>query len=503
MQKNDFFKGVFATGIILLIGLVAINGLMGGDEIIVPNRPTFNVEDVSYRVAVGKPETALFEGGIANSNEKGSNELTVYNQNLALVKDIRELTLKKGVNLVQFKDIASQINATSVFFKDLTFPNTFVIEQNYEYDLVSKNKILEKYLDEEITIQVIEGDQVKEYKGKLLSFQDGIILESDGEIISLSNTSKISFKELPGGLLTKPTLVWKIYADQDGVRETQTIYLTSGLNWQADYIATVNSDDSALDFSGWTTITNNSGTSYPNTKLKLVAGDVHTVTSTRYNAVYEEYTMDSVGGSAMPKSFGEESLFEYHMYTLESKTTLNNNQTKQISLLSSNNVPAEKEYVYEGRYSNTKVQTKLKFKNSENQGLGMPLPKGTVRVYKKDSDGQLQFVGEDSIDHTKTEDELELLLGNAFDITGERVEVNSENFGKGFYKYEYKITLENQKAEAVTVKVKENLNGENWTITKNSMPYDKTTSNEIEFNVNVPAKGTAEVTYTVEYRNYY
>ena len=501
MQKNDFFKGVFATGIILLIGLIAINGLMGGDEIIVPNRPTFNVEDVSYRVAVGKPETALFEGEIANSNEKGSNELTVYNQNLALVKDIRELTLKKGVNLVQFKDIASQINATSVFFKDLTFPNTFVIEQNYEYDLVSKNKILEKYLDEEITIQVIEGDQVKEYKGKLLSFQDGIILESNGEIIALSNTSKISFKELPGGLLTKPTLVWKIYADQDGVRETQTIYLTGGLNWQADYIATVNSDDSALDFSGWTTIKNNSGTSYPNTKLKLVAGDVHTVTSNRYPELYEEYATDSVG-SAMPKSFGEESLFEYHMYTLESKTTLNNNQTKQISLLSSENVPIQKIFYYDGARQGTKVQVKIEFKNSENQGLGLPLPKGKVRVYKEDSSGKQQFIGEDSIDHTPKDEDTTLFLGNAFDIVGERTQVSNENLSKGWYRTSYEITLSNHKDTAENIVVHEYV-GQSWDITQKSHEFEQKNSSEIEFNINVPANGETTITYTIDHKYYW
>ncbi|MCR4335087.1 MAG: DUF4139 domain-containing protein [archaeon] len=494
-------KIVFGIGIILIIGLIGLNSIIGNEQIIAKAKPNFNINEVSYKVAVGKPEAALFADTTKDIGEKGSSEITVYNQNFALVKDVREMFLEKGINLVQFKDIASGIDATSVFFQDLTHSSTFVVEQNYEYDLVSKNKILEKYLDKEITVQVAEGDQVKEYTGKLLSFNDGIVLDSDGKIIALSNSSKIEFTELPGGLLTKPTLVWKIYAEQAGNRETQTVYLTTGLDWRADYIATVNDSDTALDFTGWTTITNNSGTGYPDTKLKLVAGDVHRIqdNEVKYREVFEY--ADSIG-AASPQQFGEESLFEYHLYTLERKTTINNNETKQISLLSANDIPSQKEFVYDGASNGEKVQVKMRFNNSESQGLGMPLPKGIVRVYKKDSDGQLQFVGEDQIDHTKTEDELELFLGNAFDVTGERTQTNSENVTKGFYKYEYKIKLENQKDEAINVIVKENL-GSSWNITKSSMPYDKKSSNEIEFNVNVPAKGEAEVTYAVEYRYYY
>ncbi|MFH1391352.1 MAG: DUF4139 domain-containing protein [Candidatus Diapherotrites archaeon] len=493
-------KMVLGITVILIIGLIGLNSIIGNEQITVKAKPNFNINEVSYKVAVGKPETALFEGPARDIGEKGSSEITVYNQNFALVKDVREMFLEQGINLVQFKDIASGIDATSVFFQDLSFPSSFVVEQNYEYDLVSKNKILEKYLDKEITVQVIEGNEVREYTGILLSFNDGVVLDSGGKIIALSNNNKIEFTELPGGLLTKPTLVWKIYAEQAGNRETQTVYLTTGLDWRADYIATVNDNDTALDFTGWTTITNKSGTGYPDTKLKLVAGDVHRVQeSPKYREVFD-YAMES--GAAVPQQFGEESLFEYHLYTLDRKTTINNNETKQISLLSSNNVPSQKEFVYDGQSNGNKVQVKLRFKNSESQGLGMPLPKGIVRVYKKDSDGQLQFVGEDEIDHTKTEDEIELFLGNAFDVTGERTQTNSENITKGYYRYEYKIKLENQKDEAVTVKVKEYL-GSSWNVTKSSLPYDKKSSSEIEFNVNVPAKGEAEVTYTVEYRYFY
>jgi len=494
MEKKTILAGIAGAAIVLIIGFLAFNSILGNNEIFVPEKPSFNINEVSYKVAVGKPEAALFEGATADAGEKTSSELTIYNQNLALVKDVRNIMLEKGVNLVEFKDIAALIDATSVFFRDLDNSGTFVVEQNYEYDLVSRQKILEKYLDKEITVAIDEGNESREYTGKLLSFTDGVVLETSEGIVTL-NPSRINFPELPGGLLTKPTLVWKIYSPEAGKRNTETVYLTGGLSWRADYIAIANTDDSAIDFTGWTTVSNNSGTAYPDTRLKLVAGDVHRVQeSPKYREVYD-YAVAS--GAAVPEQFGEEALFEYHLYTLERKTSINNNETKQISLLSSSGVPVKKEFVYDGAYNGNKVETKLNFKNSESQGLGMPLPKGIVRVYKKDLDGQLQFIGEDQIDHTKTEDNIELLLGNAFDVTGERTQTDYQNISKGVDRYSYNIKLENQKDTAVTVKVKEHLYGD-WEILKNSQPFEKKNANDIEFTVNVPAKGTAEVTYTAQ-----
>lgn len=496
-------------GAVLIIGLIAVGGILSSPEKISQKRVNFNVSEVSYKVAVGKPETALFEGAKQETGAKTQSEVTVYNQDLALIKDVREINLEKGTNLVEYKDIAARIDPTSVFFRDLTFPSTFVLEQNYEYDLVSTQKILEKYLDRQITVQVTQGNESKEYTGKLLSHNSGIVLETSTGILAIPSYSKISFPQLPQGLLTKPTLVWKVGADKTGKRNTETVYMTGGMDWRADYIATVNNDDSAIDFTGWTTVTNNSGTNYPNAKLKLVAGDVHRVQESPRYAEAFDYAMTK--GAAAPQQFGQQALFEYYLYTLERKTDIMNSQTKQISLLTSEGVPVKKEYVFEGQKggyyygetSNKKVEVKLNFKNSENQGLGIPLPKGVVRVYKKDKDGQLQFIGEDQIDHTKTEDDIDLFLGNAFDVTGERAQVNSQEISKGVRQEEYKITLENQKAEAIKIKVKESLYGGSWKVTKSSQGYEKKSSTELEFMVDVPAKGKTEVTYTVEYRNYY
>jgi len=489
--------------ILLLVSFVLLAGCgepANQDDGLTPNMkeiPSVNVKSYSNQISVEKPE-AFFQG-IEQTQEvedKEGTELTIYNQNLALVKEIRNMFLKSGVNLVEYKDIASQIDSTSVLFRDLDFNNTFVLEQNYEYDIVSREKMLEKYLDKEITVHLIEGDKVSVITGRLLSADYGVLLETSDGIESISSISKISFPELPEGLLTKPTLIWKIWTENTGNRETETVYLTKGMTWRADYVAKVNESDTRMNFSGWTTVTNESGTSYPDTSLKLVAGDLHLVTPVskyryEYNYPMAAEAMDGAGG------FVEEGLFEYHLYTLQRKTDIKNNESKQISLLESENVPVEKVFVYDGARQGEKVQVKLKFKNSEDQGLGIPLPKGIVRVYKEDSAGKLQFIGEDQIDHTKTEDEVRLYLGDAFDVSGNRTQTKSEKISWRRYRYSYEIVLENQKDEAIVVEVLERT-GRFTQVTASSDPYDQKSSSEIEFLVTVPAKGEKTITYTFE-----
>lgn len=508
MENRHIIIGA-VIAIIIVAGIAAFSGI-GKEQQTVNKRPIVNVSDVSYKVSIGKPEVAMFADAAEEPMPKTSGELTIYNQDLALVKDVREMSLEKGVNEVKFTDVPSKIDATSVLFRDMAFPSTYVVEQNYEYDLVNTQKILEKYLGKEISVSVSEGNEAKRYAGKLLGYSDGIVLDTGNGIVSLSSHDAVSFPQLPQGLLTKPTLVWKIYSNDAGKRQTETAYLTGGLEWKANYVAVSNTDDTKMDFGGWTTITNTSGTDYPDTKLKLVAGEVHRVED---GAPYREaYDYAVANKAAAPQQFGSQALFEYYLYTLQGRTTIKNNETKQISLLSAESVPVNKEYVFDGSGGQTyyyggsgngKVEVRLSFKNSESQGLGVPLPKGTVRVYKRDSDGQLQFLGEDSMDNTKKEDEVSVLVGNAFDITGERVQVSSDNTSRGVTKEQYRITLENQKDEAVKVRVKEHLYGGSWTISGNSQPYEKKSSTEIDFIVEVPAKGKAEVSYTVEYRHYY
>lgn len=494
---KHFIVGIIAI-VLLLFGAVI---LLSPQEIVekeIKLESDLNMNDISYETNAQKPEQAIIKLAEFESIDKEGTEVTIYNQNFGLVKDIRNLYLENGLNLVEFEDVASQIDPTSVLFKDLKYSSSFVVEQNYEYDLISKTKLLEKYLDKEIQITSIEGNESKKYSGILLSYTNGIIIQTETGIVSL-NPDKIVFPTLPNNLRSKPTLVWKLYTDNPGERLTETTYMTNGINWNAQYIAKVNDSDTKMDFTGWVSIDNKSGTSYNNTALKLVAGDVHKVTNQpRYN--YE--MTDSVAGSYSKEQFSEESLFEYHMYTLNRKTDLLNNQTKQISLLTSENVPVKKIFYYDGSRQGNKVQTKLQFSNKEDQGLGIPLPKGVVRVYKEDSQGKLQFIGEDSIDHTPKNEDTTLLLGNAFDIVGERTRTKNDNLSKGWYRTSYEIELRNQKDEAVEVVVHEYV-GRSWEITQKSHNYEKKSSSEIEFIVSIPANGLATVTYTVDHKYYW
>jgi len=367
--------------------------------------------------------------------------------------------------------------------------------------------LLEKYLGKEITVKTKDG-QV--YTGKLLSYSvakdlDQLLLQTDKQVVSLNEVQETYFPELPGGLLAKPSLVWKLYTESDGNRETQTTYLTKGITWQADYIAKINQDDSQLNFSGWVTVENNSGTSYPASTLKLVAGDLHLAgTEQRYlptGLAYKEAIP-----SATPNQFREEGLYEYHLYSLDRVTDIGSNETKQISLLSAPNVSVVKKFVFDPMkgwyrsYSNNtsekKVQVLLEFKNSKEKGLGMPLPKGTVRVYKEDSEGKLQFVGEDSIDHTPEDEEVSLLTGYAFDIVGEKKTTSEEKIGDRCREYSYEVKFRNHKDDAVTVYAVEHTYGDNKIVSSNYQ-YEKKDAYKYEFKVEIPANGESTLTYTI------
>ncbi|MCD6229337.1 MAG: DUF4139 domain-containing protein [Candidatus Diapherotrites archaeon] len=516
MEKNTL---IATTAVLIVFSAMLITLVPTGVDLLLQNsntqanqkdtssEPHFNIGEYARIVSSEKaPQAVTLFAGESEVSSKQGTELTIYNDNLALVKENRTIDLAKGLNKVEFKDVASGIDATSVMFTDTKYPSTFVVEQNYEYDIVSKNKLLEKFLEKEITVSVNKSDGgSEEYTGKLLSYSDGILLETLQGVVSLSSVQKISFPTLADGLLTKPTLVWQIYTDNAGERSTQTSYLTTGMTWNADYVAKLSENDDSLDLKGWVTVKNASGTTYPNSKLKLVAGDVNRVYDTPryldYNVMYEK---SMAGAAYSPEQFEEESLFEYHMYSLGRNTDIKNNQTKQISLLSSSDVSADKEFVYDGSRFGTKVRTIINLKNSEEQGLGMPLPKGKVRVYKEDSQGQLQFVGEDLIDHTPKDEEIELFIGNAFDIVGERKQTDRTEISRSVVRFTFEITLKNHKETNVEVTVPEHLYGwKNWTITSKTDPYEKIDSNTIEFKVNVPADGEKKITYTVEYIDYY
>jgi hypothetical protein len=446
-----------------------------------------------------------------------------------IVRENRPITLDKGNNTVRFTDVATGIDPTTVSFRSLTAPDTAtVLEQNYEYDLVSADKLLGKYLDQEIQItRRGDGAQAEAIGGKLLSFDAGnLVLQDAGgkvQIISRSPAiESIELAKLDAGLITKPTLVWKIQSDQAGQQLAQVTYQTDSLTWRSDYNITVNEKDDAADVGAWVTILNQSGAAYPDAKLKLVAGDVQRIKPPQpiYNRFDMAKAADEVGA---PAGFAEKSFFEYHLYTLGRTTSLANNSTKQIELFPSKlDVPVQKTYVYYGvpeqmRYwmtpspsvdqnlgtdSNKKVDVYLLMRNSEKNGLGIPLPAGRIRVYKRDeADGSKEFIGEDVIQHTPKDEDVMIKLGSAFDVVGERKQTDFTVNENGHVMSEsFEIKIRNHKKEPVHVIIKENLyRWTNWQILASSDPWEKQDYRTIHIPVDVPVDGEKKVTYTVEY----
>jgi len=435
-------------------------------------------------------------------------EVTVYNSNLGVVKEYRTNYLDSGLNTVLYEGVASAIDTSSVKLKSVN-GNIDVLEQNYQYDLVSKGKILDKYTGKDITAYQIYGDKKELIEGTLLSHEgDQLILKDKDGKIQILSVSDLVLPELPEGLITKPTLEWLVDSKEAKNQTLELSYMTGGMSWNADYVAVSNDNDDKLDLNGWVTVRNNAGTTFENAKLKLVAGDVNRVSAP--SAVRDENVyMEKMAAGA--SQFQEQSLFEYHMYDLQRKTTLKDNEEKQLSLMSANEIDVEKEYIYDdlsgwyygGSWSDSsekKVKVMLSFNNSEKNNLGIPLPKGTVKVFKKDASGKLQFIGEDSIDHTPKDEKISLYVGQAFDILGERKQMDM-NILSNYYEYTWEVTLRNHKNTDVTVSVIENTGGD-WEITKENVDHIKESNNEIKWRVPVKANSEAKLAYTIRYKKW-
>jgi hypothetical protein len=451
--------------------------------------------------------TALFylpssaAGDIVETTSADQTDLaiTIYNQNLGLVKDTRNMSLPSGMFELKFTDVAKLINVSSVHLKSLTEPEElFILEQNYEFDLVDQNKLLEKYLGREIGFETADK---KRLKGVLLSHKGGWVVDMDGEIhLGLPGTPILP--ALPEGLITRPTLLWLLGNDGPKTQELEMSYLTEGMNWVANYVAIIAKNDDMLDLSGWVSITNTSGATYPDATLKLVAGEIH-----RVRPEYEDRIMKAAPmmaqGEAEYGGFAEEEFFEYHLYTLSRPTTLKDNQTKQISLLTANGVPAQKLFIFDsGWYSHGgdtkegKCDVKLRFKNSEEKGLGIPLPKGTVRVYKADASGMLQFIGEDSIKHTPKDEEITLFMGEAFDVVCERRVMDRRKITTSVWEYDTEVEVRNHKSEDIDVTVIEHVRGD-WKVLRTTHEYIKKDASTLHFIVPAKADEKALVSYTI------
>lgn len=444
----------------------------------------------------------------------------------AIIKEEREIKLKEGLTTVRYADVAANIDPTTVAFSSLTDPEgTRVLEQNYEFDLVSAAKLMERFVDQTITVEQSNAGSVETFTGTLLSTAGGLILRSpEGTVRVINGYSNVVFPELPGGLITRPTLVWDVLAGQGGAHRTRVTYETGGITWWADYNAVFAEGEDAnsgtLDFGAWVSIINRSGATYKEAKLKLIAGDVHRAPKAGPVLARARFA----GAAAMQQEalgFQEKAFFEYHLYTLGRPTTLPDDSTKQIELFpTARGVPCEKVLVYYGlaqRYghygrpmtdrnfgvqSNKKVDIYLRFENKRDKGMGMPLPAGRIRISKLDpADETLEFIGEDSIDHTPKGEEVLLKLGSAFDVVGERKQTDFKVDTKRRWIDEtVEIKVRNHKDEAVRVVVKENLyRWVNWKITASTQEYEKIDSRTVHFPIRVGADGEVTVRYTVHY----
>ncbi|MDX9709311.1 MAG: DUF4139 domain-containing protein [Trichloromonas sp.] len=440
--------------------------------------------------------------------------VTIYNENLALIRDQRKVTLAAGENRLALREVSAGMRPETALLHSLTHPQGLrVIEQNFDFDLLTPGKLLEKYVGKKVQVVRVHPQTGAESfeTAEVLAAAEGPVLKI-GDRIETGVPGRLVYPDVPANLRDRPTLVTQLHSDQGGAQQIELAYLTSGLSWAADYVAQLDAKGERLDLSGWVTLTNRSGAAYRQARLQLVAGDVNQV---RQVAPMARDFMMEKGMVAASAPMREESLFEYHLYSLDRPTTLDDNQTKQVSLLAAAGVPVTREYLlrggdyyYRDRFDSLGDQLKvgvfLELVNSEKGGLGMPLPKGIVRVYQQDSRGNAQFVGEDRIEHTPKNETIRLKLGDAFDITARRKQTDFKKLGgDGRYNYvfesAYEIVLKNAKSEAVTVKVAEPLPGD-WQIVKESHAHEKAASGLAVWSVPVPAEGSATLTYRARVR---
>jgi hypothetical protein len=441
--------------------------------------------------------------------------VTVYNSNIALVRDVRELALPSGILDLQLADIAASVNPATVHFRSLSEPSKLgMLEQNYEYDLLGPERLLKKYVGRDVMLvrmRTENGTSTQEtVTARLLAYNDAPVWQIGNEIVTGYAAEQYRFPEIPGNLHSRPTLVWKL--ENSGAREhrIETSYLAGNLSWSADYVLTVGRDDQHADLDGWVTVSNTSGTSYRNTRLQLVAGELNRVDS---NALKDEVAMSKVmqRAAAAPEAFAREVFSEYHLYSLNRRTTLEENETKQISLLNGSGAPVKKLFVVNGQnfyYRNRQnpgspikdsVQVFYKFRNDEASGLGMPMPAGVIRVYQADTKGGLQFAGEDRIDHTPKDEDVTIKIGTAFDVVCERKQTDFERIADNIYEMAFEIRLRNHKTTPITVQVNEPIAGD-WRMLSSTYPAKKTEAFAAQFEVPVAAGAEGVLQYRVRVR---
>jgi len=463
---------------------------------------------------IGQVGATSHEGEVKSTiQDQTEVAVTIYNDQLALVKDLRTIRLDSGFNKLAFREVSAQMRPETALLRSLDYPDGFnLIEQNFDFDLLTPQKLLEKYVGKKVRVVKTHPITGKEslLDAVVLSVNSGVVLRI-GDRIETGIPGRIVFDEVPGNLRDRPTLVMQLNSATSKQQQLQLSYLTGGLSWKADYVAELDESDEFVDLTGWVTLTNQSGATYKNAKLQLVAGDVNRVQD-KYREVKRKFEMLAEEAEVADADMVEEALFEYHLYTLQRPTTIAENQTKQVSLLSATKIPVKKEfllkgqnYYYQSSYGSIgqklKVGVFVEFNNDKESNLGVPLPKGVVRVYKNDKSGNAQFVGEDHVDHTPKKEEVRLKLGDAFDVTADKKQTKFKKahaIGKYNYAYtaSFQIDLKNAKNEEVEVVVQEPIPGD-WKMKNQSHKHEKVASGTAELEINVPAEGKTTLTYEV------
>ena len=443
-------------------------------------------------------------------NDQTDLNLTVYNSNIALIRDVRNLTLPGGTFRLKFMDIAATVNPATVHFRSLNEPDKLgVIEQNYEYDLLEPAKLLHKYVGKEVTLvrsyQESGTTKREEIKATLLSDNNGTVWKIGNDIVTGVYAESYRFPEVPANLYERPTLLMSLENSGAKKQQVEASYLANNLSWNADYVLTVARDDKNADLDGWVTVVNNSGTAFHNARLQLVAGELNRVVS-RGDMLRSEMSVPAAAKAA--QQFQQEAFSEYHLYSLGRKTSVEDKETKQISLLQGSGVPVEKIFMVNGQsyyYRNQQnpgaplkdaVMVYYKFKNEEKAGLGIPLPAGNVRVYQKDSQGGILFAGEDRIDHTPKDEFVNIHIGNAFDVVAEHKQTDYKRIDTHTWEMEFEVTLRNHKDAPVTVQVNEPIGGD-WEMLSSTYKYTKTAAFAAQFIVPVAKDGTSVLKYRI------
>lgn len=449
----------------------------------------------------------IFSQTTSSTKEDRKNvSITIYNMGLGVVREERLIKLPKGISSLIFQDVAQQIIPQSVRVSSEKGKLT-VFEQNYEYDLVTNNRLMDKFIGKEVTIYNTHpehGAQIP-VKATLISNNSGPVFQVGNEI-SLGYPGRITIPNLPENLYAKPTMIWKLSNESGGDIPLSVMYQTNGMTWEADYVMVLSENEKTAGINCWVTLHNTSGTEFKQATLQLVAGDVKRYQVNQQFRGGRQPEIGMMAKMAEAPSFEQENLSEFYLYTLDTPTDLNDNQTKQLQLFTANNIQMTKRFVVEnlpmyqqGEVNFSKAAVKYEFKNSTANQLGRPLPKGTFRIYKSDSKGRQQLLGEDGIQHTPLNEMVVLHSGDAFDVVASGKELSMEYFdaGKG-YRATYEVSLRNRKSEAVSIRYYANIYGGNWKILKSSHNFIKESNFKTYSEISVGADKEVIVTYTLE-----